>query len=81
MLLVEFLLASVLALTCTLLLVLVRGAIVPRVGILGVFFVLLFGTWALAVRLHPIGPPIRGVYWASFVISAAAIALTIAVAG
>lgn len=31
------------------------------------FMVLLLATWALGVWFRPIGPPVRGLYWASFV--------------
>lgn len=76
----DFLLAAILSLILTLLLMVLGRMSEPRVSTAGSFLVLLFGTWALAVWLRPIGPPVRGVYWASFVIAAAAVALTIGLA-
>ncbi len=52
-----------------------------RPGAISLFLVLLFGSWALAVWFRPIGPPVGGVYWGSFLAAVVAVALLLAVAG
>jgi hypothetical protein len=37
--------------------------------------ILLFATWALGVWFRPIGPPVRGVYWAPFVAAIVVVSL------
>ena len=42
--------------------------------------ILLLSTWALGVWFRPIGPPVRGVYWASFVVAIVVVSLLLLVA-
>ena len=80
MFLAEFLFSLVLAVLLTAFFGFAGGRYAPWPGLLWLFAVLLLGTWALGVWLQPIGPPVRGFYWASFVVAVLVLALLLAAA-
>jgi hypothetical protein len=67
MFIAEFLFVFVLALLFTAFFGFAAGRYVPWPGLLWLFVILLLTAWALSVWFRPIGFPIRGVYWPSFV--------------
>ena len=74
MLFAEFLLVLLLALVVTALFSF-SEARYRWPDLMALFIVLLLGTWALGVWFRPIGRPVGGVYWASFLIAISAITL------
>lgn len=66
MFLAEFLFVFLLALLFTVLFAFAQGWQTPWPALVWLFMVLLLGTWALGIWLRPIGPPMLGFYWGSF---------------
>ncbi len=66
MFLAEMLFVFLLALLFTVLFAFAQGWQTPWPALVWLFMVLLLGTWALGLWLRPIGPPMLGFYWGSF---------------
>lgn len=80
MFIIEFLIVLVLALIFTAMFALLRNRYGPLPDLLWMFVILLFATWALGVWFRPIGPPVGGVYWASFLAAIVVVSLLLMVA-
>jgi hypothetical protein len=76
----EFLFVLVLALLSTVFFGFALGRYAPWPGFVWLFIILLLATWALGVWLRPLGQPVRGVYWASFVAAIVVVSLLLMVA-
>jgi len=77
---VEFLFVLLLALLFTAFFAFAGGREAPWPALVWLFMILLLATWALGVWFRPIGPPVGGFYWASFVVAMIVVALLLAVA-
>jgi len=66
MFLAEFLFVFLLALLFTAFFAFARGWQTPWPELVWVFMILMLGAWALGLWLRPIGPPMLGFYWGSF---------------
>jgi hypothetical protein len=75
MFLAEFLFVFALALLFTAFFGFATTRYAPWPGLMWLFTILLLATWALGVWFRPIGPPVRGVYWASFVAAIVVVSL------
>lgn len=80
MFLAEFLFVLVLALVFTCFFALAGGRYLPWPGLVWLFMILLMATWALGVWFRPVGPPVRGFYWGSFVAAVVVVSLLLAAA-
>jgi len=80
MFLADFLIVLMLALLFTAVFAFSGIRSAPWPSMVWLFMILLFATWALAVRFRPIGPPVRGVYWATFVVAIFLVSLLLAAA-
>jgi len=77
--LADFLFVLLLALLFTGLFAFATGVSMPRPSLVWLFATLFLGTWALGVWFRPIGPPMRGVYWASFLAAIVVVSLLLVV--
>jgi len=80
MFLADFLFVLLLALLFTAFFGLAGDRSAPWPGLVWLFLILLLATWALGVWFRPIGPAVRGFYWASFVAAIVVVALLLTAA-
>jgi hypothetical protein len=75
MFIADFLFVLMLALVFTSFFGHARSRHAPPPDWVWLFMVFLFATWALGAWLRPIGPPVGGVHWASFVAAIVVVSL------
>jgi hypothetical protein len=80
MFLTDFLFVLLLAVVFTAFFGLTGGRSAPWPALVWLFLILLLATWALGVWFRPIGPAVRGFYWASFVAAIFVVTLLLVVA-
>ena len=77
---VDFLTALVIALILTGIFVFVFRSKRPWPSLLWFFLIILLSSWAGGVWMYPVGPPVRGISWLSFLIVGLLAALLISAA-